>query len=355
MNATVAEVRKLYWIPQIRQGIRKILRNCITCKRVHDKSYGASAKPLLPDFRVKCSEPFSTTGIDYTEALALRTENIQTGKVYIILFTYPVSRAIHMELVNNLPCHAFLLAFRKFCNRRAILSLMLSDNATTFVAAAGFLRNIAKSHEVQEHLLDMKYSWQLIHVRAPWFGAIWERLIGLVKTCLKKVLGQSLVTFEELSYVLTELEAIINDRPLGYDPGDINQLEILTTNHLLYSRTLRTFPKEVTAWEELSSDPTVGMSENVTKRFQYISHICDHLWNRWKREYLSALRETHNNNAHGTVWPKLGELVLIHDEGPRAKWKLGKIIRLYPGGYEVIRVVQLKTSIGVLNKPVVKL
>ena len=163
------------------------------------------------------------------------------------------------------------------------------------------------------------------------------------------------MTVEELSCILIELEAIINDQPLGYDRGDLNQREILTSNHLLYGRKLSTFPKEVTSWEELSSDPTVGMGEDVTKRFKYISHIRDHLWNRWNREYLTALREAHNNNVCGTVWPKLGELVLIHDEGPQAKWKLGRIIRLYPRGDGVVRVVQLKTSIGLLNRPVVKL
>ena len=63
-----------------------------------------------------------------------------------------------MELVNNLCSHSFLLAFHKFFNRRAFPSMVLSDNATTFVAAAGFLRNIAESCEVQEHFLDMKCS-----------------------------------------------------------------------------------------------------------------------------------------------------------------------------------------------------
>ena len=126
------------------------------------KSYGASAIPPLPDFRVKCRQPFSTT-----EALMVRTESRQTGKVYIILFTCPVSRATHMEVVNNLSCHSFLLAFCNFCNRRAFPSLVLSDNTTTFVAAAGILRNIAESREVQEHLIDMKCSWLFIPARAP--------------------------------------------------------------------------------------------------------------------------------------------------------------------------------------------
>ena len=69
----------------------------------------------------------------------------------------------------------------------------------------------------------------------------------MVKTCLKKVLGQALVTFEELSCILTELEAIINDRPLGYDPGYLNWLEVLTPNYWLYGRKHCTFPKEITS------------------------------------------------------------------------------------------------------------
>ena len=186
MCATVAEVRKLYWIPQIQQGVCKVLRNCITCKKVQGKSYSAFVVPLLPDFRVKCKAPFSTTG-----ALTVKVDNRQTGKAYIILFTFPVSRAIHTELVNNLSCHSFLLTFRKFCNRRTFPPLILSDNTATFMAAAEFLRNIAESREVQEHLLDIKCSSQFIPARAPWVEAIWERLIGLVKSCLKKVLGHA--------------------------------------------------------------------------------------------------------------------------------------------------------------------
>ena len=70
---------------------------------------------------------------------------------------------------------------------------------------------------------------------------------------------------------------------------------------------------------------------------------------------MSALRETHTSKVRNIVWPTLGEIVLIHDEGPRAKWKLGKICELYQGEDGAIRVVQLKTSLGLINRPVVKL
>ena len=47
-------------------------------------------------------------------------------------------------------------------------------------------------------------------------GGGYERSIRSVKTCLKKVLGRSFVTIEELQTVLCEIEAVINSRPLAY-------------------------------------------------------------------------------------------------------------------------------------------
>ena len=87
-------------------------------------------------------------------------------------------------MVNNLSCYPFLLAFCKFCNGRVFLSLILSDNATTFVAATEFLKEIAENRELQEQLHEVRCSWQFISTGAPWFGAAWEQFIGIVKTCL---------------------------------------------------------------------------------------------------------------------------------------------------------------------------
>ncbi|XP_066938280.1 uncharacterized protein [Macrobrachium rosenbergii] len=207
---------------------------------------------------------------------------------------------------------------------------MLSDNATTFVAASECLKTMSENPRVKEHLLDIKCNWKFIPARTPWFGAIWERLIGLLKSCLEKIRGQALLSFEELTCVLVELEGIINDRPLSYTPGDLNQLEILTPNHLILGRKLKSFPREVVNWEEISSDPIYGRREFTEKRFLYVPKLCDNLWKRWERKYLT-LRETHRVGiVHGS-WPRIGEVVLIHDEGPRSKWKLGQVIELYVG------------------------
>lgn len=43
-------------------------------------------------------------------------------------------------------------------------------------------------------------------------------MVGTIKTALHKTLGRSLVSYEELRTILTELPAVVNERPLTY-PG----------------------------------------------------------------------------------------------------------------------------------------
>ncbi|XP_066965875.1 uncharacterized protein [Macrobrachium rosenbergii] len=227
--------------------------------------YRPNIVPPLPEFRVQCKHPFNTTGVDYTE------------KVNIILFTCPITRGIHVELVDNQSFHSFLMSLRKSCSRRGFPAIMLSDNTTTFVVVSEYLKTMLKNPRVKEHLLDIKCNGKFIPVRAAWFGALWGKLIGLLKSCLKKILGQALFSFEELTWVLVEPEGIINDKPLSYMSRDLNQLEILTPNHLILGRKRKSFPREVN-WEEIPDDPTYGRRELTKIRFLFVSKLCNNLW-----------------------------------------------------------------------------
>ena len=61
--------------------------------------------------------------------------------------------------------------------------------------------------------------------------------------------------------------------------------------------------------------------------------------NRWSQEYLLSLRERLDQKQHGQrTWPSVGDVVIIHDEGPRCRWKMGRVTQLLMGKDETGRV-----------------
>ena len=51
-------------------------------------------------------------------------------------------------------------------------------------------------------------------------GGFYERMIGITKSCLKKVMSETLLTSEELRTIITEIENALNSRPLRYIDED---------------------------------------------------------------------------------------------------------------------------------------
>ena len=113
VNSTVVALRQEYWIPSARQLVRRLLRQCVSCRKVMGKAYSIPDPPPLPRARTKEGKPFEVTGVDFTGALYVRNSKGE-NKVYICLFTCGLTRAVHLEVVSDLNLETFLQAFRRF-------------------------------------------------------------------------------------------------------------------------------------------------------------------------------------------------------------------------------------------------
>ncbi|EFX70010.1 hypothetical protein DAPPUDRAFT_113063 [Daphnia pulex] len=74
------------------------------------------------------------------------------------------------------------------------------------------------------------------------------------------------------------------------------------------------------------------------------------------QEYLTSLRERHNvSNKRFESTVKIGDVVLVHNEGPRLEWKLAVIEKLIiiPDGE--VRATKIRTAGGKTNRPISKL
>ena len=138
-------------------------------------------------------------------------------KSYFALFTCCVTRAVHLELVEDLSVETFKRCLRRFIARRGIPALIVSDNAKTFKGTEKQLRTLFRHPQVREEMQNHRIERRFNLERTPWWGGFFERMVGCVKRCLKNVLGNARLTYDELLTVLTEVEATLNSRPLTYD------------------------------------------------------------------------------------------------------------------------------------------
>ncbi|XP_052212129.1 uncharacterized protein LOC127831175 [Dreissena polymorpha] len=276
-NSTLTFIRQKYLIPAIRRCVQQVLKKCVPCRRVVGKPYSAPDPPPLPAVRVEKADPFTVTGVDFSGALQVRGTDGQDTKAYICLFTCASIRAVHLELVPDLS--TFLQAYRRFCSRRSVPRMMISDNGTTFVGAANQIKNLFASERIHTELSRRGTEWRFIIKRAPWYGGWWERLIGVTKTSLKKVLGRSYVDYHTLSTVITEIEAVINDRPLTYISTAQSDLQPLPPCHLVSGCRITVLPHS----RDVDLDPqNIITRENISKRPRMEQKLIDDFRCRWR-------------------------------------------------------------------------
>ena len=134
-------VRQNYWATS---GMN--VQSCVRCFLTKPKPT-SSIMADLPKQRVEISKPFSITGLDYAGPIILRDRKgrpYKTYKAYICLFICMVTKCIHVELVTDLTCDAFIATFRRFAARRGTPNHLYSDNGSNFIGAQSELKKLYK-------------------------------------------------------------------------------------------------------------------------------------------------------------------------------------------------------------------
>ena len=98
-----ASLREKYWIPRIRNLVKTVMHQCLTCYKFKAQAT-QQLMAELPSARVQPSRPFLTTGIDYAGPISLRlgtTRSKTIIKGYIAIFVCFTTRAVHVEVVTS--------------------------------------------------------------------------------------------------------------------------------------------------------------------------------------------------------------------------------------------------------------
>lgn len=349
-------LRKQFWILSARSVIKQQIRKCYKCFKANPKPADYFMADLPPARVVPC-KPFSKTGVDYAGPFLIKTSKLKRApiaKAYLCVFVCMVTKACHLDLVSDLSTDCFIACLTRFIGRRGWCSDMYSDCGSNFVGTNNqlnelytFLKKNSTCPDVHNFLLKHCLKWHFNPPSAPSMGGLWESAVKSAKTILKRTIGDTVLTFEELQTVFAKIESILNSRPLCPISDDPDDVDALTPAHLaMVGNDMVSLPEPDWSSEKL----------NRLSRWQLLQSFTQQFWRRWNLEYLHTLQKR-NKWFKTTENLKVNDIVLIVNENTTSYcWKLARVVSLSPGRDGVVRVATLRTGTGnQLVRPVSKL
>ena len=174
-------------------------------------------------------------------------------------------------------------ALQRFINQRGHPSLIVSDCGTNFKGAVNELEietSKLDHSEVGNKMAHQKIQWLLNPRSSSIMGESWESMIGTVKEAMFAIIkNQTLNDFQMLT-LFSEVENIVNNRPLTYLREDHEDLEALTPNHFLTG---------INFYDDCLVNDIYNKDVCSRKKWCQVQILSEHFWKSWLHEYLLSL------------------------------------------------------------------
>ncbi|CAJ0571153.1 unnamed protein product, partial [Mesorhabditis spiculigera] len=318
---------------------------------------------------IRCNYPFESLGADLAGPFRVFGSASQREplSVHIALFTCLVTRAVHLEIVHSTSAIDFIRAIRRFAARHGFPRRILTDNASGFRVARLAVHTllapldepvllapsplIEEPGELHVFLEKIDVQWRHIPQLSPWQGGAYERMVGLVKNSLRRVVGKKMLLLDEFATLVAEAEAVVNLRPLTYLSDDAR---VIRPADFLRSVSRPGLPL---LDDEESFDPeATSTALHLSTQWRHEQQRLLRLWDDFRRDYLSQLRDRPParlaQSRHSSPrFPQLGEVVLVHDDNfNRYHWRWAVITGLHEGSDHCIRSADIRFGNGRVSR-----
>ncbi|XP_017485652.1 PREDICTED: uncharacterized protein LOC108374191 [Rhagoletis zephyria] len=176
---TINEMRQHFWIPRSRCLLKAVKRKCPVCIRSSVKPVMPLMGQLPPDHLTPYVRPFSYAGVDYCGPFCVAIGR-RREKRWVTLFTCLTTRAVHIEVAEDLSTEAFIICLRNFVNRRGVPVRLRSDNGKNFIGAQHALERDQQLFDfdvIQQEAAKERIEWVFNCPAHPASGGCWDRLV----------------------------------------------------------------------------------------------------------------------------------------------------------------------------------
>ena len=290
--AVLSEIRKHFWIPNVFSVVKRVLGDCLHCRRFNAKAIKLP-QGYYRQFRLEPSNiPYRSLFLDYCGPFYVRFHGQKT-KIYLLIITCLWSRAVNIQICLDLTVSSFLRAFQLHIYEFGLPELVLSDMGSQIVSGAKIITNFLKEPTARSYLTerDIKtISFEQYAKGHSELGSLVETMVKLVKRLLFGSIRNLILDYFQYEFIVKQTIHMINRRPIafksGLRDGSVQECvpqaitpEILIRGHELVS--LNTIPS---LEDKDTNDPQwLPPGENIP----HIRDSCDKLLKA--RKYLTEL------------------------------------------------------------------
>ena len=331
-----------FWIVSAKRSIASAIHQCVTCRKLRGKLEEQKMSDLPAD-RLTVAPPFTYVGVDTFgpwQVVARRTRGGQANsKRWALLFTCLTTRAVHIEVVEEMSSSCFINALRRFVSIRGPVKQFRSDRGTNFVGATDDLMidtvNV-EDDNVRHFLYDQDCTWIFNPPHSSHMGGVWERMIGIARRILDSLMSEmktKSMTHEVLTTFMAEVSAIINARPIVPIMTDPASPFLLTPSVLLTQKGIHSV--------QLGD---MDMKSLFKAQWMQVQTLANMFWSRWRSEYLHTL-QARRKWEHKTPNIVNGDIVLLKDKTVhRNDWPVGIVTNAISSKDGLIRKAEVRTS-----------
>ncbi|XP_072769709.1 uncharacterized protein [Nerophis lumbriciformis] len=328
-----------FWVIGGSKLVAKLIRTCVLCRKLR-RPTESQRMAELPKERLEASAPFTYSGMDCFGPFIVKKAR-KEYKRYGLIFTCLYSRAVHIEMLEDLSTDSFINALRCFINLRGAVRQLHCDQGSNFIGARNEFKEALKQCDtklLEIFLTERQCEFVFNAPSASHAGGVWERQIRTVRNVLNATFAQCPGRLDDASLrtLLYEAMAIVNSRPLTVDAiNDPQALEPLTPNHLIMMKSKVALPP-----------PGEFVKEDLyaTKRWRRVQYLIKQFWGRWKKEYLlniSTRQKWHLPQRNLRV----NDIVIIKDDNlPRNHWQLGRVVETVQDRDSLVRRVKVQVG-----------
>ena len=195
---------------------------------------------------------------------------------------------------------------------------------------------------------DNRIKWHFLPPYASNFAGVHEVMVRAMKRALRHILTNSDTSDEELVTALTKSESLLNSRPITVCEDELDGNGALTPNHFLVGR--------IDPCNVLEEEPTRSEGLLPSRRWKLVQSLVAQIWVRWQKEVLHSCM-TRTKWKSQALNLKIGDVVLVLEpiQLKAKKWRLGRVVEVYPGLDRQVRVADVKVDGKVFRRPVNKL